>query len=98
MKSINVQDECTFRPKISSKIPDFKKAQRTFEKVLENSRSQKSTTIPIPFAMLSRLRKSKSLNSEKKDMEVKTHIRREKIVVNHNQPMVYMQLRHYSLL
>ena len=93
MKSINVQDECTFRPKISSKIPDFKKAQRTFEKVLENSRSQKSTTIPIPFAMLSRLRKSKSLSSEKK---VKTHIRQEKIVVNHNQHLVNMQLQYYS--
>lgn len=96
MKSINAQDECTFRPKISSKIPDFKKAQRTFEKVLENSRSQKSTTIPIPFTMLSRLRKSKSLSSEKKEIEVKTHIRQEKIVVNHNQHLVNMQLQYYS--
>jgi hypothetical protein len=50
-----IMKECTFRPQISGKIPNFTKAQESFQKVLEGHKSQKGPTIPIPFAVASKL-------------------------------------------
>ncbi|KAJ3305707.1 hypothetical protein HDV03_001115 [Kappamyces sp. JEL0829] len=46
--------ECTFKPAIGHAVPDFQRAQEKFQRILEASRSQKSTTIPVPFAMSTR--------------------------------------------
>lgn len=76
-----IDKECTFTPKIGNAIPNFKKAQEGFEKVLENSRSQKSTTIPQPFAMLSRPKKERrrsSASTATSNMVVEDNVRDEK--------------------
>jgi hypothetical protein len=41
--------ECTFSPKIRAKIPNFKREHQRFKGRLEMSKSDRSTTIPVPF-------------------------------------------------
>ena len=54
--------------------------------VLTKNRALKSTTIPVPFAMLNRIRKSKS--SDCSDKKEEGPIPREKIISNHISPTV----------
>ena len=84
--------ECTFNPKISQRVPDFKRAQESFERVLENSRNQKSTTIPVPFAMLSRERTSKPISkSPLQTLEKEKKIKPSPVIERaHVRPLLYI--------
>jgi hypothetical protein len=46
---VDWDDECTFQPPPAKKMPDFVKAQRHFQLLLDKTRSHKKPTQPIPF-------------------------------------------------
>lgn len=46
---IDWDDECTFQPPAAKKMPDFVKAQRHFQNLLDKTRSHKKPTQPMPF-------------------------------------------------
>lgn len=46
---VDWDDECTFRPPAAKKMPDFVKAQRHFQMLLDKTRSHKKPTQPVPF-------------------------------------------------
>ena len=46
---IGWDDECTFHPGQAKKMPDFERAQRHFQVLLDKKRSHKKPTQPVPF-------------------------------------------------
>ena len=48
-KTVDWDNECTFHPPPAKTMPDFVKAQRHFQILLDKKRSHKKPTIPVPF-------------------------------------------------
>jgi hypothetical protein len=46
----DILKECTFKPKVGAKMPDFKREHEKFKGILEMSKSIRSSTIPVPFS------------------------------------------------
>lgn len=46
---VDWDDECTFQPPPAKRMPDFVKAQRHFQMLLDKTRSHKKPTQPVPF-------------------------------------------------